>query len=319
MRKFTLLLLLLLLVGGSQVATAEKVVMTKYGTFDHWITRVIKESAVIGGATKKVYEIGPAQTINGDRAYSNLGGSPWATSNVMAKVMGVTKTSNAVFPDTHNGGHCAKLTTIMEHVKAAGIINMDVLVTGTIFMGQMLEPVKSTKNPYSKMTMGVPYNQRPRFLQFDYRLVNPGGNAIYSSGFGSKKTLNQKDYAEVFIILQRRWEDSKGNLHAQRVGTGRERFARTTNGWVNRHRIPVWYGDIRHHAGYKSFMGLIPREKSYYARNSKGKVVPVVEEGWAAAGATPTHVLVMASSGCGTAYVGTPGMTLWIDNVAFVE
>ena len=58
-------------------------------------------------------------------------------------------------------------------------------------------------------------------------------------------------------------------------------------------------------------------EVVYYARNSKGKMVKVIEEKWDDANATPTHVLVMASSGCGTAYTGTVGMTLWIDNVAF--
>ena len=29
-------------------------------------------------------------------------------------------------------------------------------------------------------------------------------------------------------------------------------------------------------------------------------------------------MLVMASSGCGTAYIGTIGMTLWVDNMALV-
>ena len=147
----------------------------------------------------------------------------------------------------------------------------------------------------------------------------PAGAPIYSSGFGSKKTLSGRDNAEVFVILQHRWEDSKGNIHAERVGTGRERFGKTTMGWVNKHRIPIWYGDIRKHAGYKPYMGLISKEKSYYARNKKGKMVPVVEEKWAAAGTKPTHVMVMLSSGCGTAYTGTVGMTLWVDNVAFVH
>lgn len=57
-------------------------------------------------------------------------------------------------------------------------------------------------------------------------------------------------------------------------------------------------------------------EKAYYARNSRGKMVPVQEEGWDDANATPTHMLIMASSGCGTAYEGTVGMTLWLDNIA---
>lgn len=298
---------------------AEKLEPIKFGDFENWVTRVIKESGVIGGNTKKVYEIAPSTTINGAKAYSNMGGSQWATSNVYAKVMGVVKTSNAVFPDKHGAGRCAKLTTLLEHVKAAGIVNMDVLVSGTIFLGKMLEPVSSTKNPYSKMEMGIPYTKTPKFLQFDYRLVAPAGAPIYSSGFGGKKTLSGRDNAEVFVILQHRWEDSKGNIHAERVGTGRERFGKTTMGWVNKHRIPIWYGDIRKHAGYKPYMGLISKEKSYYARNKKGKMVPVVEEKWAAAGTKPTHVVVMLSSGCGTAYTGTVGMTLWVDNVAFVH
>ena len=298
---------------------AEKLEPIKFGDFENWVTRVIKESGVIGGNTQKVYEIAPSTTINGAKAYSNMGGSQWATSNVYAKVMGVVKTSNAVFPDKHGAGRCAKLTTLLEHVKAAGIVNMDVLVSGTIFLGKILEPVSSTKNPYSKMEMGIPYTKTPKFLQFDYRLVAPAGAPIYSSGFGSKKTLSGRDNAEVFVILQHRWEDSKGNIHAERVGTGRERFGKTTMGWVNKHRIPIWYGDIRKHAGYKPYMGLISKEKSYYARNKKGKMVPVVEEKWAAAGTKPTHVMVMLSSGCGTAYTGTVGMTLWVDNVAFVH
>ncbi len=58
-------------------------------------------------------------------------------------------------------------------------------------------------------------------------------------------------------------------------------------------------------------------EKAYYAVNSKGKLVPVEEVGWAPADATPTHVLVMASSSCGVPFIGTEGLTLYIDNIAF--
>ena len=296
---------------------AQKVVSLKYGNFDQWVTRHIKESAVIGGNTRTVYAIGPTKTIEGAKPYSSTGGSPWGTSNVYAKVMGVVKTSNAVFPDTHGSGKCVKMTTMLEHVKAAGIINMDVLVSGSIFLGHMIEPVSSTKNPYSKMEMGIAFTGRPKYLQFDYKLNAPTGDRTYSSGFGAKKTVKGRDYAEVFILLQRRWEDSKGKLHASRVGTGRQRFGATTN-WVNKHRIEVWYCDITKHAGYQSYMGLIDKNRPYYARNSKGKMVPVIEEKWDDANATPTHMLVMASSGCGTAYVGTIGMTFWVDNMSLV-
>ena len=33
-----------------------------------------------------------------------MGGSPWASSNVMANVMGVVKTSNTVRPEKREGG-----------------------------------------------------------------------------------------------------------------------------------------------------------------------------------------------------------------------
>jgi anti-anti-sigma regulatory factor len=144
------------------------------------------------------------------------------------------------------------------------------------------------------------------------------GYSNFLEALGAKTIVIAKEVAEVFILLQRRWEDSKGNLHAARVGTGRQRFGKTVANWVNKHRIPIWYGNITNHAGYHSYMGLIPKDKSYHARNSKGKVVPVIEEKWDDANATPTHILVMLSSGCGTPYTGTPGMTFWIDNVSLV-
>lgn len=296
---------------------AEVIEDIAYGNFNSWVVREIKESAIIGGNTKTVYEIGPNKLIKGDIPYSNEGGSPWATSNVMAKVVGITKCSNAVYKEPRDGnGYCVRMTTILEGVKALGIINLKVLVSGSIFLGEMFEPISSTKSPYSKMEMGIPFTKRPTHLIYDYKVTVPKNNRmIYSSGFGPQKELDTYDNAEVYILLQRRWEDEDGNLHAMRVGTGRQRYSKSTPGWINAHELPVWYGDITKRADYKPYMGLIPEEKSYYARNSKGKMVPVVEEGWDDSNATPTHMLVMASSGCGTAYTGTVGMELLLDNI----
>lgn len=296
---------------------AERREAIKYGNFDTWVTRNIKESHIIGGNTRQVYEIGPDKVIDGDQAYVNMGGSPWATSNILAKVCGITKTSNAVYPDNRPGhGKCCRLMTQLENCKAIGIINIDVVVAGSIFLGEMFEPIKSTKNPYSKMEMGIPFTKRPSALVYDYKLYIPaGGTRLYSSGFGSKKTYPGSDKAEVFIILQRRWEDADGKLYAKRVGTGRELLAKTTPDWVNGHHLKVMYGDITGQPGYKPFMGLIPEAKSYYARNSKGEMVPVVEKGWDDADATPTHMLIMFSSGSGEPYIGTIGTDFRVDNV----
>ena len=65
-------------------------------------------------------------------------------------------------------------------------------------------------------------------------------------------------------------------------------------------------------------MGLITGERAFYAKNSKGKLVPVEEEGWADADETPTHIIVKFDSSHGGAYIGTVGNTLWVDNVRLV-
>ncbi len=182
----------------------------------------------------------------------------------------------------------------------------------------MIEPIKSTKNPYSKMEMGMPYTHRPKALVFDYRVEMPAkAERIYSSGFGSKRTMKGSDRAEAFVFLQYRWEDADGNIYARRVGTARELYGKSTAGWVNGHKMEIHYGDITRQPYYTANMGLIPKNKSYYARNSKGKMVPVQEVGWASANEAPTHAIVMFSAGSGEPYTGTPGLTLWVDNVAF--
>jgi len=297
-------------------AKAQRLEKIKFGDFNQWITRTIKESAVIGGDTRTVYEIGPAAHIEGNKAYRN-GVSPWGTSNVYAKVSGVTKTSNAVYPAVRSGADkCAKLCTQMERVKVLGIINMDVMVTGSIFLGEMIEPISSTKNPYSKMDMGMPYAKRPKNLVFDYKVDMPNVNIrTKASGFGSTKTLPGRDEAAVFVLLQRRWEDEKGNLHAKRVGTGGKTF-RNGSKWVNGFRLPIVYGDCSGKPEYR-WLKLRDKNNAYYARNSKGKMKPVIEEGWDDSDAVPTHVILMMSSGNGEPYVGTEGLTLYVDNVAF--
>ncbi|MDE6296233.1 MAG: PCMD domain-containing protein, partial [Muribaculaceae bacterium] len=240
----------------------------KFGDFSQWVTRNIKESGVIGGNTKTVYAIGPTKTINGNTAYSNQGGCPWSTSNVYAKVTGVVKGSNSVSPATIGGGKVAKLESKMEEVKVLGVVNMDVMVAGSIFLGKMHEPITSTKTPFAKMEMGMPYTKRPVALVFDYKVDMPAANTrIKATGFGGKKTLQGRDNAEVYVLLQKRWEDAKGNIYAHRVGTGRERYSKSVP-WTKGHQLKIQYGDITKKPGYKSYMGLLDGSKAYYAKNS---------------------------------------------------
>lgn len=313
--KFASILTLIIIASAGMQASAEKVVPIKYGDMDSWVTRNVKESGLIGGKIKKVYAVGPTKNIDGDAPYHNMGGSPWASSNVVAKVARVTKTSNAVYPEPRNGGHCAKLCSQIEQCKALGVINVDVMVAGSLFLGEMLEPITSTKNPYAKMEMGVPFEEHPSALVFDYMIQSPASSEkVYSPGFGKKRRMAGRDNPEVIVILQRRWEDADGKIYAKRVGTAHELFRSGSCPWHNGHHLHITYGEPAKTA--HNVKGLIPAKNSYYARNSKGKMVPVTEVGWDEPDATPTHLIVMFSAGSGEPYVGTPGLTLYVDNVA---
>ncbi len=122
----------MLLCTTAPVAYAQEE-LVKYGDFDSWITRTIKESFVVGGKTRTLYEVGPKSQIDGAKAYVNQGGSPWATSNVYAKVCGVVKTNISVYPDAHGSGQCAKLYTHLVTCKAVGVVNISVLAAGSRF------------------------------------------------------------------------------------------------------------------------------------------------------------------------------------------
>ena len=295
----------------------EKVVPLKYGNMDHWVIRNIKESAIIGGNQKIVYAVGPNMTINGNTPYTNKGGSPWGSSNVLAHVSGIYKTNNSVYRDKHEGGYCAKLVTHIEKVKVLGLINIKVLAAGSLFLGDVREPITSTKDGPKAINWGIPFTARPKAVRFDYKTFMPNVDyRIKQTGFSSASTVAGRDYAIAVLYLQKRHEDAQGNITAKRVGTMVVKYGKSTNGWVENATYTIHYGDIRHMAGYDAAtMGL---RSTDYARNSKGKRVPVKEVGWASAGDTPSHLILQFSSSHGGAYIGTPGNTLWIDNVAMV-
>lgn len=308
------ILLLLLITVPSSIAQHREAI--PYAHFEQWVTRHITESPILGGNARSLYAIAPDTVINGAVAYRNLGGSPWATSNAYANIIGIKKVSCTAVPENREGGgKCARLDSKLEVVRVLGMVDIEVLISGSIYLGELYEPIRSVNNPYGKMTMGIPFTKRPKKLIFDYNLsMSKNGNRIYSTGLSPKKVVQGPDSAEVYILLQHRWEDEEGNVYAHRVGTGRERFTQSTDGWVNEYAIDVHYGDISQESYFRPYMDLLNGKRSYSCMNSKGKIVPVQEVSWGAPDEEVTHMLVMASSGCGTAFVGAEGTTLLVDN-----
>jgi hypothetical protein len=294
--------------------------INSYGNFDRWCTREVKESGLIGGQRKVLYEFygDYSNTFTGKTPFCAPEGYLWRTNNVLAIVAGIVKTNNTVFPEKRGEGYCARVETHIEEVKVLGSINMDVVCQGAIMIGALPEPITTTKDPMSKVLYGIPFTGYPKALEFDYK-ANVGNEVIKGTGFCKLQPQGYKDYAEVTFMLQKIWEEEDGSIHALRVATGIERITESTSDWINGHRVELHYGDITKEPFYEEYMGLKTNpETAYRAVNSKGKIVIIQEHGWAPIGTEPNNMKIHFITSYGKAFYGGVGNTLWLDNVKVI-
>ena len=287
-----------------------------YGTFDRWSVREIKESGIIGGKTAILYEFcGDGDTIRTKEPFTAPEGYLWRTNNVLAVVAGVTKTNNTVFPEERGDGYCARLETHIESVKVFGLINMDVTCQGAMFIGALEEPIRDTKAPMAKVLYGVPFDGRPEALVFDYK-AEVGHEVVRGTGFSPLKNMGYPDYPVVYMVLQKRWEDENGEVHALRVGSSIMQIEENVPEWVNGFRMEIAYGDITGEPFYRDYMGLKnDPETAFWCVNSRGKKSMVHEEGWADASTQPDYLILTFLASTEPAFYGGVGNILWIDNV----
>ena len=312
-KKISLVFGLILAVSNTANAAVE---MIKFGNMDSWLTRTIEESAIIGGNKVTLYEIAPSASWTGNKPYKNQGGSPWATSNVYAKVKGVSKTNLSVYRDTHAGhGSCAKLYTHFVECKVLGLFNIRVLAAGSIFLGEMNEPITGVDNAMRYLNCGMKINKAPKAVMFDYKVQLSGKGTRVKKGPGAEKTMPGRDMCNAYCFIQQRYEDAKGNVHAKRLGTMVVNWSSNTN-WVNNAQYPIQYGNLEG-TKYHTIQTKL-NETERYTRNSKGKLVRIIEDGWGTANDTPTHIVLAFNSSHGGAFIGSEGNTLWVDNVRLV-
>ena len=165
--------------------------INEYGKFDTFCQREIKESSLIGGATKYLYEFygEPTDTLRtGKTPYSSPEDYLWRTNNVLAVVAGIVKTNTTVFPEKRGDGYCARVEAHIEEVKALGIVNMDVVCQGALLVGALPEPIKDTKSPMAKVIYGLPFEGSPKALKFDYK-ADVGHEVYRGTGFSKLKPL----------------------------------------------------------------------------------------------------------------------------------
>ncbi|MBS2210337.1 PCMD domain-containing protein [Carboxylicivirga mesophila] len=288
-----------------------------YSDMDSWWSRHVTESRLIGGSEVIYFEPGPD-----DERYQKIEGTiehltPWATSNVKAEV-GVRAANQSVFREKRGDGYCARLETNLKKVVVLGIVNVKAIASGSIFTGSMVDPITDPNNPRHNTLMGIPFNEAPSALSFDYKLI-AGQQRLQATGGFSVKKIAGADKSEVYMLLQSRKENPDGSLTVKRVGTAWQRFEQSKMQWINNYQIPVVYGDASQQPGFKPYMNLITDADPYYAINSKGQKVGYVESGWSNNADDITHIIIVFSASYeGGAYIGSPESKLWIDNIQLI-
>lgn len=310
------LTILFLLFIACHIIAQERIVPLRYGDMEQWTVRYIKESKLLGGKTKQLYVLAATDTLRGNQPY-DFSKTIWGISNAYANVAGIAKAACTTQPDKRGNGTCARLDTRIETVKVLGMIDIQVCIAGTLFLGEVNEPVKSANDPYGSINMGIPFTDKPKALMLDIKAkVNPERKVIKALGLGMSE-IEGHDEPEIYIFLQKRWEEN-GKIYAKRVGTARHRFAESIPEWRNDYRVDINYGDISKESYFKKYMGLFPDGGQFKARNSQGKITTINEVGWADADETPTHVIVMITAGCYPAFYGCPGNAMWVDNIRWI-
>jgi len=287
-----------------------------YSALDFWYSRKVKESFLLSGKTIDLYGVGVVSPKS-DFFDTKLKDpkSPWGTTNIYSKMV-LDVANTRVFPEKRGSGYCCRLETAIRRDNIAGL-KVEVLIAGTLFVGELIEPVRGLKDPVKNVSQGIPFTQKPKAVKFDYKyeVGDKRVKAIYNID-----PIEGPDKAEFCLILQKRWEDKNGNVFATRIGGARQFFTSSVDQWVNGVSFPIFYGNITHLPQYdKKTMGLIPSVGEVYVKNSQGKVVPLVETGWGKPEDTSTQLIFyFTSSYEGIQYQGSPESVFWVDNIEFV-
>jgi hypothetical protein len=324
MKFFKITIIVLLLLDNDMQAFSQNSVSTfvdskgqlNYSSLDYWYSRKVKESFMLSGKTIDLFGLGVLPS-NSDFYNTKLKDpkSPWGTSNIYSKMV-LDVANTRVFPEKRGSGYCCRMETAIRKDNIAGL-KVEVLIAGTLFVGEAIEPVRGLKDPLKNVNQGIPFTQKPKAVKFDYKYRV--GEKRVKATYGIDP-IEGPDKAEFCIILQKRWEDKNGNVFATRIGGARQFFTGTVTDWVNNAVFPLTYGDFTRLPQYDpKTMGLIPSVGEVYVKNSQGKVVPLVETDWGKPEDTPTHLIMyFTSSYEGIQYQGSPESVFWVDNIEFV-
>ena len=105
-------------------------------------------------------------------------------------------------------------------------------------------------------------------------------------------------------------------VYSKRIGTMVTYYYHSTDR-KNNASYEIMYGDITGRPESKAHMMRLQVTENYMV-NSKGESVPIHEVAWGNEDDVPTHIYIQFTSSHGGAYIGSPGNSLWVDNVKLV-
>lgn len=92
-----------------------------------------------------------------------------------------------------------------------GLVNISVLASGSMFLGDIKEPITGTKNGEEKLNCGVLFSKRPKAIRYDYKVkMSDQKDRIRMTGFSKKTVVKGKDAAIMVCYLQKEQKMLKG-------------------------------------------------------------------------------------------------------------
>ena len=145
-----------------------------------------------------------------------------------------------VYPEKRGDGSCCRLETAIRKDNIAGL-KVEVLIAGTLFVGELNEPVRGLKDPLKNVNQGIAFSKKPKAVKFDYK-YSVGNQRVKSCFIVSirRKGLIRQSFVSFFRNDGKiRMGTCLPPVLVAPVGF----FTGTVSQWVNGAKFPVSYGD----------------------------------------------------------------------------
>lgn len=203
----------------------------------------------------------------------------WSTANKGLSLVGGYNTEPV---SDESEGFYARMTSI----QAPALVRM---AAATLFTGKFTDGFPSVSDPRSNIDFGTPFTAQPKGFKVSYKYL-PGSS--YEDAGGNP--ISGTDECDIYVLLEQ-WVTVGETSKKLRIGTAWFRSSQSVNDWTEL-SLDITYGEL-----------------------TGGQDYELPADGYADAGATPTHItVVFSSSAKGDDFIGAIGSVLEVDNFTLI-